>query len=167
MTTYTPEQKIMIDALQVQRNKLAQELATIDKVIKKVKIGDTIASNSDTAAIQQPFQANSAKANYVFPVDSDIKVQILSVMDMRKRPLKTKELQTEFDKYSRNRYSIRETLRGMQKSGIVWLLKLKGTTRGFLWVKRDWVDPTTNLLFDEYKFQGFDMLYKPDNIEYE
>lgn len=164
---YSPEQQIMIDALQVQRDKLARELATIDKVIKKVKIGDRIASNSETGAIEQPVRPDVKPSNYIFPANADIKVQLLSLLEMKKKPVKTKELQTDYNKYSGHTYSVRESLRSMQKSGIVALLKLKGATRGFLWVKRDWIDPTNNQLMDEYKFQDFDMLYTPENIEFE
>jgi len=45
------------------------------------------------------------------------------------------------------------------------MIKEKSANRGILWVKKEWVE--NGQLLDEYKPEGFDLLYKGENLRYE
>ena len=53
----------------------------------------------------------------------------------------------------------------MHRTKLVRLIREKGNSRGMLWVKADWVQ--NDELLEDYKPEGFDMLYKAENLEYE
>ena len=64
------------------------------------------------------------------------------------------------------RHNLRETVRNLHKHGILRLLKPKGTERGLYWVKTEWLENNNTKLKNEYKFEGYDLIYRDDDLEF-
>ena len=166
--TITKDTEVMLNALRKEREELHQRLLQLDRIIKRVRLGkldNDEQAESLVTTVNAPQQQTVANSLTDFPKNADIKIQILRVFDIHRKAAKLKELQNIFNKLNDSHYNIREPLRSLQRSRIVRMIREKDSTRGFFWVKSEWVE--NDLLLDEYKPEGFDMLYKAENLEYE
>lgn len=157
--------EIILKALQRERDDLHQQLMQVDRIIKRVKCGTYSEDDSPTPAPKQ-LEADLAKA----PIRTltpalDIKVQVLRALDVIGVASTLKQIQTEYSAMTNNKMNVRETVRSLQKSTLLKLLKDRTTTRGFMWVKSEWLED--GILQDKYKPEGFDLLYKAENLIYE
>jgi len=162
------DDELMLFALRKERDIVHERLMQIDRIIKRIKTGKYINEESlgseGTAVIEQSKQTAIIPLND-FPKIADIKVQVIRVLDIHRKAAKLKELQNIYNKLNDSHYNIRETMRSLHRSRIVRMIREKDASRGIFWVKSEWVE--NDQLLDEFKPDGFDMLYKSENLEYE
>jgi len=153
--------EVILHSLNKEREYLHQQLMQIDRIIKRVKCG-TFSNESApiTPQISQP--AIVAKAAISLTNTDNLKIQLLRVMDVIGKGCKLKTIHEEYNKQTGNKYPIRDALRALQEAGLVRLAKEKENTRGFMWVKREWVE--NGRLKNEHKPHGYDMLYREEDI---
>lgn len=162
----TNEMELVINSLNKQRNELMSEVAEIDKVIKKLKYGGlnlglTKGNKIDTA-IAAPAESQQPQA---FPLKADLKVQCLKVFDLLGVASKLGEVRDKYREISGLNVNFRETLRTLNKHGLLRILQPKGNIRGLYWVKSEWLDEAGNLK-EQHKFNGFELLFSDDMIEF-
>lgn len=158
--------KVIIDALKVQRNKLQEEINQLDAYIKQLR-------NADLATQPQiPFElgkdANVNTPQRISPVfhgGNSVKKQIIQIMDSIAMPIKFNDLQAEYAKVSNSDYAIRDTLRGMNKQGVVRILKINNSNKHAYWVKDEWIDKDRELLLNDYD-GGMNEMYSPDEFNF-
>jgi hypothetical protein len=152
---------VMLSALKKEREQAHQRVMQLDRIIKQVKDGKYL-TNSTT-----PDNNKDSKqpVRIEFPQKADLKVQILRVFDIIRKATRLNDVQAEYNRLNGNPYPLRDTIRSLQSSKLLVLIKEKTATRGFLWAKADWIE--NGQLLDEYKPEGFDMIYKPENLIYE
>ena len=156
--------QVILKALQRERDDLHNQLMQVDRIIKRFRTG----TYSDEPAPQEPKQLeNKAPDKKIGAItnNSDVKIAILRALDVIGIACTLKQIQTEFTSMTGNKGNIREHVRTLQKTTLLKLMKLKSNDRGFLWVKTEWVED--GQLNDKHKPEGFDLLYKADNIIYE
>lgn len=156
--------EVIIIALRKEREELHQRLMQIDRIIDRVN-----SLEYDTEIVQLPVKeiANNKeeKPLAIFANKADIRVQVLMVFDLIKQAAKLKDIQEKYSQISGNKYNIREIVRTLHKARLVTLVKQRSNERGFMWIKTDWL--VNGQLADQYKPEGFDMLYKPENLIFE
>lgn len=150
---------IIIIALKKERDVLHQKIMQLDRIMKQVKEGKYLTPPT----IEQSKDVKPVRVE--FPQKADLKVQILMVFDILKKAVKLNDVQDEYDKLNGHHYPVRDTMRSLQNSKLIVMIKEKGASRGFLWAKSEWIE--NGHLADQYKPEGFDLLYKPDNLIYE
>lgn len=156
--------EIILKALQRERDDLHNQLMQVDRIIKRVKCG----TYSEDEMPEKPKQlqvAPIAQKPKTLTPSADIKVQILRVFDVLGIAATLKQLQNEYKAISGNNYNIRETVRSLHKSTLIKMVRDKNASRGFMWVKSEWLED--GQLMDKYKPEGFDLLYKAENLIYE
>ena len=138
----------------------------LDRIIKKVKGLDYSTNEQDNDSVKQ-LAVQPARLSPIdkFNVKADIKVQVLTVFEILGKASKLKEVQAEYHKLSGNAFNIREVLRGLNRQRILIMIREKDANRGFLWVKRDWLQD--GVLMDKYKPEGFDWMYQANNLIYQ
>jgi hypothetical protein len=163
----TKDDEMMLFALRKEREEVHERLMQIDRIIKKVRSGkySDESTGSEGLSVDQPSDQTTAIPLNEFPKNADVKIQILRVMGELGKASKLKEIQAVYNRLSGSHFNIRETLRSMHRSRLIRLIREKDATRGMLWVKSEWVE--NDQLLEEYKPEGFDMLYKAENLEYE
>ncbi|MBL7728707.1 MAG: hypothetical protein JNM68_13515 [Dinghuibacter sp.] len=156
--------EVILKALTREREDLHQQLMQVDRIINRVKSGTYSGGELPDKPIQLQVEAAPPKVRQLSPA-VDIKVQILRVFDVLGVASTLKQLQTEYKEMTGSNYNIREPVRSLNKSTLIKLVKDKTLTRGFMWVKADWIE--NGQLLDKHKPEGFDLLYKPENLIYE
>lgn len=156
--------EVILKALQRERDDLHNQLMQVDRIIKRVKCG----TYSEDEMPEKPKQLQVApiaqKPKTLTPA-ADIKVQILRVFDVLGIAATLSQLKAEYKAISGNNYNIRETVRSLHKSTLIKMVRDKNASRGFMWVKSEWLED--GILQDKYKPEGFDLLYKAENLIYE
>src|SRR5262249_43807877 len=152
-------------ALQREREDLHQQLMQVDRIIKRVKGGNYSPDTGETKQIEVKAQTVVEGGDKALPYTDNLKVQVLRVFDLIGKATKLKTIQEEYSKITGNKYHVREAVRSLQAAGLVKLIRQKGNERGFMWIKAQWFED--GQLLDEYKPEGFDLLYKPENLIYE
>ena len=156
--------QVILKALQREREDLHKQLMQVDRIINRVKSG----TYSEEPQVQQPKQLEPKapiKQDNTIRSNSDVKICILRALDVISIAATLKQLQTEFEAMTGNKQQIRDSVRTLQKQGLLRLMKDKVATRGFLWIKPEWLE--NGQLLDKHKPEGFDLLYKPENLIYE
>jgi hypothetical protein len=159
---------VIISALQKERDALHNQIMQIDRIIKRVKSleyspdGD-ISQPKEISQQSTPIPATQPAKS--LPRKSDIKVLILRAFDILGKASTLAEIQAEFNQINGSNYNIKEVVRAMKNAGFIKIIRQKNSTRGFLWVKADWI--INGQIADNYKTDGFDVLYKPENLVYE
>lgn len=157
--------EVILLALQKERDELHEKIMQVDRIIKRVK--------SLEYAPEQPAPAKELKADNsannqpvkLFTNRADIRVQVLRVFDIVRQAVRLQVIQAEYTQISGNKVSIRDTVRSLQKSTLLKLMRNKHNSRGNLWVKSEWV--VNGQLLDEYKPEGFDLLNRPEDLIFE
>jgi hypothetical protein len=157
--------EIILLSLQKERDELHERILQVDRIIKRVKSIDYGGENLVPLYEEQP-AATPAPAELpkpvAFPKTIDIKIQVLRVFDIVGCAASLSQLQEEFSTISGNAFKIRETVRSLYNVGLVKQIKYKYASRGFLWVKTEWLKD--GVLQDKYKPVGFDLLHKPESL---
>lgn len=163
----TQDLELILNTLYKERDELTAKLSNVDKVIKRLKTGNSTLNNTpnktpvEVETIEQPVK------QFIFPYKSEFKFQLLALFDLIGTPCKLKDLQEKYTEITGSNYSPRETLRTLNRHGIIKLLRNKfGEKRGLYWVKTEWLENDNTRLQDKYKFYGFDQVFIEDNIEY-
>lgn len=152
-------------ALQRERADLHERILQVDRIISRVRSIDynaEIQEQQNTPLHNEVKQTVIDKTNITFPKSADIKIQVLRVFDIVGQASELSKLQQEYISISGSNYKIREAVRSLHASGIVKMLKYKNASRGFMWVKSEWIKD--NALLDKYKPLGFDLLYTKENL---
>ena len=145
--------EVIIKALRKEREQAHQRVSQLDRIIKQVKDG-IFPNDNDSLELKE----DSIKQPVVFSQSfksADMKVQILRVLDGIGKAVKLQIIQDEYNRLSEPRYEIRDTVRSLQNSLKLKMIKEKGATRGFLWAKAEWID--NGQLLEQYKPEGFDI----------
>lgn len=157
--------EVILNALQKERDELHDKIMQVDRIIKRVK---SLEYNPDQQQPVKELSNDTAKPEQplvLFPKHADIKVQVLRVFDIIGKASKLGEIQKQFTQLTGNKYPIREAMRNLHKAGLLRNIREQRITRGYLWVKTAWLE--NEVLEDKYKPEGFDVLYKAENIIYE
>lgn len=159
---------IILHALQRERDELHERIMQVDRIISRVR---KIDYNHEAQIIpaNEPARVEAGRdepdKTLSFPKSADIKIQVLRIFDIVGMAAPLSDIQTEFTNITGNTYKIREAVRSLHSVGVVKMLKFKTASRGFMWVKTDWIE--NNTLMDKYKPIGFDMLYKPETLMFQ
>ncbi len=156
--------EVILKALQRERDDLHQQLMQVDRIIKRVKCGTYVDDKEQKPVPQIQAENTPVRPKTISPA-LDLKIQVLRVLDVLGVACTLKQIQAEFTALTGNKANVRESIRSLQNSTIVRLIKDKSASRGFLWAKSQWIE--NNQLLDKHKPEGFDLLYKPDNLIYE
>jgi len=160
--------EVILNALQKERDALHEQIMQVDRIIKRVKSLEYSSDNSNhhTAQVKEN-KANKAIETpiNIFPKSTDIKIQVLRTFDILRIASKLRDVQDEYTKVSGNKYNIRDSMRTLHASGFLKCIKIRGNNRNFLWAKSEWIE--NGQLADKHKPDGYDLLYKPDNLVYE
>lgn len=160
------DKEVILNTLQRERDELHEKIMQVDRIIKRIK-----GLNYDAAdSMEEPLKlevkpAEKAVMPVNFGVSTDLKVQVLAVIDQIGKAVKLKDIQSEYHRVSGNAYSVREAVRSLNRQHILLMMRQRDAVRGVLWVRRDWV--INGVLLDQYKPEGFDLFYQPSNIIYE
>jgi hypothetical protein len=155
-----------LQALQRERDELHDRIMQVDRIMKRLKGIDTIDSSNGITEQLQVVPILKDKPQPISPTKSNnIKIVILSVFDILKTASKLKDIQLEYEKISGNKYDIRETVRTLYRANRLRMIKEKGVNKTCYWVKSEWID--NGQLLDEFKPEGFDLLYLPGDLIYQ
>ena len=163
---HSADVELIINTLNKERREHLDKINEIDKLIKKIKYGNLNLGltkgikNIDTA-IELP-QTQYPKA---FPLKADLKVQSIKVLDLLGVASKLNAIRDKYHEITGLNVNLRETLRNLNKHEIVKLLQPKGNIRGLYWIKAEWLDENNNLK-EQHKFEGFELLFSDDMVEY-
>jgi hypothetical protein len=158
----TLEKELILKGLYRDREELAAKLNDVDKLIRKVKTG-VFNLNSPEIIVEEN---KEPELTQTFPANSNLKVQILFIFDLIGVACRLKDVQEKYKELTGINMNIRETLRTLNKHELLKLLRPKNTERGLYWVKTSWLENNNTTLKDEHKFQGFELLYSNDRIEF-
>ncbi|MBL0181690.1 MAG: hypothetical protein IPP96_05065 [Chitinophagaceae bacterium] len=164
--THKTEIELVLNSLNKDKRELLDKVNEIDKLIKKIKYGNLNLGlskgtkdellNDDIPQPQQP---------QAFPLKADLKVQAIKVMDLLGVASKLKDIRDKYHEITGLNVNLRETLRNLNKHEILKLLQPKGNIRGLYWVKSEWLDENNNLK-EQHKFEGFELLFSDEMVEY-
>jgi hypothetical protein len=154
--------QVMLNALHKEREDLHNQLMQIDRIINRMKETNYIEDKREPASIEIEDRLRVAPISHA---PDRTKITILKVFDIVGQACRLRHLQDEYNKIAGNKYNIREGVRGLQRQGLVKMIRDKDGSRGIYWIKREWIE--NDRLMDIYKPEGFDWLYEPDNIIFE
>ena len=163
---YTQDIQIVLASLNKEKKELTDKVNDIDKLIKRIKYGNLnlgLTKGKDNASTpNEQAESNEPKA---FPLKADLKVQAIKVMDILGVASKMNEIRDKYHEITGLHVNLRETLRNLNKHDILKLLQPKGNIRGLYWIKAEWLDENNNLK-EQHRFEGFDLLFNDDMIEF-
>lgn len=166
MTTQeTHEKELILKGLYRDRDELSSKLTEVEKLIKKIKSNSFSLIHSPVIEDTPISEVIHTPQENLFPYKAEMKFQILAIIDMIGFACKLKDIQDKYKELTGSLYSVRETLRTLNKHNVIKLLRPLKSDRGLYWVKTEWLDADGNLM-DKHKFYGFDQLYKPETIEF-
>jgi hypothetical protein len=155
------DDEVMLMALSKEREQLHGQLMQVDRIIKKIKSGEYM-GYSNAVTLQIAAKEPTVSQRIAFPKTTDTKVLVLRAFDNLCQVASLRQVQEEYNKISGNTQNIRETMRSLNKAKLVLMMKAKNADRGMFWVKKEWLN--NGAVLDEYKPEGFDILYKSDDL---
>ncbi|MBS1511220.1 MAG: hypothetical protein JST86_10285 [Bacteroidetes bacterium] len=163
---YNAETQVILDSLYKQKKELADKLNEIDKVIKRIKYGN-INLGLSKGKPQQADTTNHAESHeqQAFPIKADLKIQVIKVFDILGVACKLSDVREKYHEITGTYVNFRETLRNLNRHDILKLIQPKNNIRGLYWVKAEWLDENNNLK-EQHKFDGFDLIYTDEMIEF-
>lgn len=163
---YAAEIKMVLNSLNKDKRELLDKVNVIDKLIKRIKYGNQTLGLSKGLPVESvSANDNESQRDTVFPLKSELKVQVIKIFDIVGVACKLKDVQDKYKEFTGMYVNLRETLRNLNKHDILKLMQPKGTMRGLYWIKAEWLDEDGKLR-EQYKFEGFDLLYTDDMIEF-
>ena len=107
--------EVILKTLTRERDDLHQQLMQVDRIIKRVK-GSTFQEPAQHIIRQEP-------KKLTVPLTSNdpmnMKLLVLRVFDIIGRAAKLNTIQTEYNKISGNKYSVRDIVRSLHKSTLL------------------------------------------------
>lgn len=155
------DDEVMLMALSKERAILHEQLMQVDRIIKKVKSGEYM-GYSNAMVLHVAPKEQPVSQRIAFPKHTDTKVIILKAMDNLRQIASLRQIQDEYSQLSGNNQGIRENVRSLNKAKLLLLMRAKDNDRGVFWAKSEWI--VNGELLDEYKPEGFDLLYKAENL---
>jgi hypothetical protein len=153
---------IILYALQKERDELHGRIMQIDRIMARIKTIDYTPAISDNTQTSNEIAVIDLTSRDNFPKSADIKLQVIRVFEILGKASQLCEIQREFTEITGSTFKIREAVRSLHATGVVKMLKYRNASRGFMWIKRDWL--VNNELADKYKPLGFDLLYSKENL---
>jgi len=164
---HTQDVELILSSLTKEKKELLDKVSEIDKVIKRIKYGNlNVRLSQGTKNNEKAINNDETQQEQAFPLKAELKVQIIKVFDILGVASKLKEVQDKFAELTGSKQNIRESLRNLNKHEILKLLQPKGTFRGLYWVKSEWLEDNGTRLKDEHKFDGFDLLFSDNMLEF-
>ncbi len=164
---YTNETELILSSLNKDRKQLAEKLSDIDKLIKKIKYGNVnLGANKGMRVQSAGNDVEILEPEKPFPMKADLKIQVIKIMDILGEASKLNAIQAKYKEVTGFTANLRETVRNLNKHDILKLLQPKNSLRGLYWVKTDWLEDNNTKLKDSHKFEGFDLLFTDDLIEF-
>jgi hypothetical protein len=161
---YNSETMLILESLSKDKRELLHKINEIDKVIKRIKYGSInlggTKRNNDKPDIEQTEQPQP------FPLKADLKIQVLKVLDLIGVACKLSEIRDKYHEITGHNVNFRETLRNLNKHDILKLLQPKNSIRGLYWIKAEWLEDNGTRLKEQHKFNGFDLLFTDEMIEF-
>ena len=163
---YTAEIQMVLDSLNKDKRELLDKVNEVDKLIKRIKYGNqTLGLNKVLPIDTSNPNYNETQQQATFPIKSELKVQVIKVMDIIGVACRLKDIQDKYKEFTCMYVNLRETTRNLNKHEILKLMQPKGTMRGLYWIKAEWLDQDGKLK-EQHKFEGFDLLYTDEMIEF-
>lgn len=163
---YNTETEIVLNSLNKDRKELSEKLSAIDKLIKKIKYGSlNLGGNRVTKGLNDISNNEVSEQPSPFPLKAELKVQVIKIMDILGEASKLNAIQDKFKEMTGSHANLRETVRNLNRHEILKLIQPKNSLRGLYWVKTEWLDDNGKLK-EKHKFEGFDLLYTDDMIEF-
>lgn len=163
---YSNDIQLVLDSLTKDKRELLDKVNEIDKLIKKIKYGNLNLGLNKVVKNDAPnIDDDTTQQSQAFPLKAELKVQVIKVMDILGQASKLNTIQDKYKELTGIHHNLRETLRNLNKHDILKLLQHKGTIRGLYWIKSEWLDEEGKLK-EQYKFEGFDLLFSDENIEF-
>lgn len=160
--------EVILKALKKERDELHERLMQIDRIVKRVREGEYTGQLPQQAQITEliavPVQPSIIPLTG-FPKEADIKVQVIKVFDDLRKASRLGEIQSRYYELSGSNYNLRETIRSLHRARLVKLVRVKDSARGMFWLKADWIQ--NGQIMEDYKPEGFDLLYKPESLIFE
>lgn len=153
------DSEVMLMALSKERDELHDKLMHVDRIIKKIKDGDYFGTGDIIRIEAKPVVIPN---RIQFPKHTDTKIVVLKAIDNIGQVASLRQIQDEYEKISGNKINIRDNIRSLNNSGLILMMKEKTASRGVYWVKKEWIE--NGEVLDQHKPEGFDLLYKPDNL---
>lgn len=163
---YTQETQLILNSLGKDRKELADKLSEIDKLIKKIRYGNVNLGASKGMKENITDEIGTTEEVKPFPLKADLKVQVIKILNILGEASKLNAVQEKYKELTGYQANLRETLRNLNKHQILKLLQPKNHVRGLYWVKTEWLEDNETKLQDKYKFEGFDLLFSDDMVEY-
>jgi|SRR6185369_2792162 len=155
---------VVLTALSKERIDLHERLMQIDRIVKRIKKGESYTDSTPKEIESEPKQQPAIKTDKKLPKDMDTKLHVLLVMDELKKASKLKIIQSKYFQLTGNSYNIRESVRSLNRTGLMKMMRNRSSDRGILWVKTEWLKD--GQLLEEFKPMGFDVIYHQENIEF-
>jgi hypothetical protein len=166
---HTQDIEMILSSLNKDKRELLDKVNAIDKLIKRIKYGNLNLGLSKVKQIDNGFTdvevIEQTPKPQAFPLKSDLKIQAIKIMDMLGVACKLNDVTAKYKEITGLTVNFRETLRTLKKHDILKLLYPKGNMRSMYWIKSEWLD-NDGRLKDNHKFEGFDLLYTDDMIEF-
>lgn len=163
---YNNDVTLILNSLNKDKKELMDKVNEIDKLIKRIKYGNMNFGGTKGA---KPEKDNDnialSESPAAFPLKAELKVQVIKVMDILGVASKLNEVAAKYHEITGFHVNLRETMRNLNKHEILKLLQPKNSIRGLYWVKAEWLDED-NHLKPQHKFEGFDLLFTDEQIEF-
>jgi hypothetical protein len=164
---YAQDVELILTSLTKEKRELLDKVSEIDKVIKRIKYGNlNLRLSKGNKADADSIDNDETQQPQSFPMKADLKVQAIKVFEILGVASKLRDVQEKYKEITGVNHNLRETLRNLNKHGILKLLQPKGAIRGLYWVKAEWLEDNGTRLKEQYKFEGFDLLFSDDMIEF-
>lgn len=167
---YTQDIQLVLDSLNKDKRELLSKVNDLDKLIKRIKYGNQnlglIKGTKGSKLINDANELDEVQQQPTFPMKADLKVQAIKIMDLIGVACKLSDVRDKYKELTGHTVNLRETLRNLNKHEILKLIQPKGTMRGLYWVKAEWLEDNGTRLQDKHKFEGFDLLYTDDMIDF-
>ena len=164
---YTQEVELILDSLNRDKRELLDKIAGIDKVIKRIKYGNlNLGLSQDNKTYYENIEDENPAPVKAFPLKADLKVQVIKIFDVIGVACKLSDVRDKYKELTGLNSNLRETLRNLNKHEILKLIQPKGGQRGLYWVKTEWLEDNGARLKEQHKFEGFDLLFTDEMIEF-
>lgn len=160
--------EIILIALQKERDELHERILQVDRIINRVKSIEykhDIPQPDNSTPIMPVNPHPAIDQTSTFPKSADIKIQVLRVIEIIGKAVPLAGIQSEYTAITGSHYKVRETVRSLHCAGILKMIKFKMASRGFMWVKTEWI--VNGELLDKFKPLGFDLLYPKEKLIYQ
>src|SRR5262249_46682876 len=132
MNNIQSDTDVILMALQKERDELHDRIMQVNGIIKRVKSLEYSASNEVVEPKQIDNQQPIEKPLNIFPKTADIKVLIIRAFDVISVACKQKTVQSVYNELSGNQYSVRESMRTLNKNKVLVRILHKATGKGFM-----------------------------------